>query len=361
MSVCTIYLPVELLTFSFHLHRGPEPKVLDFQTQQYKLLPILASAYAYWFSGLYMRVAYFVINEKIQKGDISQLPELHALSSGLKAFCSYGAMSGIEQCRLACGGHGFSSASGIPKIYTNITAACTYEGENTVLYLQVAKFLMKSFAQAQKGEQLKGLVSYLSEKTLDKCVMTSSLSPETVIAAYKHRASRLVNKAGNRVNELQSSGKPYHEAWNLSSVLFTQAAEAHCHCVVVQKFAKAVDKIEDVDVRKVILQLFQLYACYGIDNNAVDFLDDGFMTQEQMDMVRCRMTELLAEIRPNAVALVDAFDFSDHVLGSVLGRFDGNVYENLYKWAKDSPLNQSEVHESYHKHLKPLITGKSNL
>ena len=52
---------------------------------------------------------------------------------------------------------------------------------------------------------------------------------------------------------------------------------------------------------------------------------------------------LLAELRPNAVALVDAFDFTDHYLGSVLGRYDGNVYENLYKWAKASPLNKTEV------------------
>lgn len=67
------------------------------------------------------------------------------------------------------------------------------------------------------------------------------------------------------------------------------------------------------------------------------------MTQVQLDMVTERMLGLLGEIRPNAVALVDAFDYSDHMLGSVLGRYDGNVYENLYKWAKESPLNQTEV------------------
>lgn len=67
------------------------------------------------------------------------LLQLHASSSGLKAFTSNGAMAGIELCRLACGGHGYSHASGIPKIYVQTTAACTYEGENTVLYLQTAR------------------------------------------------------------------------------------------------------------------------------------------------------------------------------------------------------------------------------
>jgi len=66
--------------------------------------------------------------------------QLHATSSGLKAISSSSAMFGIEQCRLACGGHGYSQASGIPKIYVQATAACTYEGENTVLFLQTARF-----------------------------------------------------------------------------------------------------------------------------------------------------------------------------------------------------------------------------
>lgn len=60
-------------------------------------------------------------------------------------------------------------------------------------------------------------------------------------------------------------------------------------------------------------------------------------------MIDRQLTALLSKIRPNAVALVDAFDVQDDILGSILGRYDGNVYENLYKWAKSSPLNDKEV------------------
>ena len=56
-----------------------------------------------------------------------------------------------------------------------------------------------------------------------------------------------------------------------------------------------------------------------------------------------QLVALLGKIRPNAVALVDAFDFHDEIMGSILGRYDGNVYEELYKWAKSSPLNEKEV------------------
>jgi len=57
--------------------------------------------------------------------------------------------------------------------------------------------------------------------------------------------------------------------------------------------------------------------------------------------------DLLRKLRPNAVGLVDAFDFRDEILQSCLGAYDGNVYERLYEFAKQAPLNRTEVcHES---------------
>lgn len=57
--------------------------------------------------------------------------------------------------------------------------------------------------------------------------------------------------------------------------------------------------------------------------------------------------QLLAEIRPNAVAFVDAFDYPDEVLQSCLGRYDGQVYQALYDYAKSSPMNEKEVYGSH--------------
>ena len=47
--------------------------------------------------------------------------------------------------------------------------------------------------------------------------------------------------------------------------------------------------------------------------------------------------------RPEAVSLVDAFDWHESVLNSTLGRYDGNVYENMYEAAKNSPMNKTTV------------------
>lgn len=76
------------------------------------------------------------------------------------------------------------------------------------------------------------------------------------------------------------------------------------------------------------------------------FLQENILTDSQVTQVHQRIKELLTVIRPDAVTLVDAFDFQDVSLGSVLGRYDGNVYENLFEWAKTSPLNKAEVTSS---------------
>ena len=67
------------------------------------------------------------------------------------------------------------------------------------------------------------------------------------------------------------------------------------------------------------------------------------MCAQQIATLKMCFLRLLSDIRPEAVALVDAYDYSDHALGSVLGRYDGEVYENLYKWAQGSPLNKTDV------------------
>jgi hypothetical protein len=67
----------------------------------------------------------------------SDLPELHALSSGLKATCTAITADGIEAARRTCGGHGYSQLSGLPRLFASYVQNVTWEGDNNVLYLQV--------------------------------------------------------------------------------------------------------------------------------------------------------------------------------------------------------------------------------
>ena len=50
-------------------------------------------------------------------------------------------------------------------------------------------------------------------------------------------------------------------------------------------------------------------------------------------------SEVIGMTPREAVQITDAFGFSDYELGSVLGRYDGRVYETLWEEAKKDPVN----------------------
>ncbi|XP_069809763.1 peroxisomal acyl-coenzyme A oxidase 1 isoform X1 [Dendropsophus ebraccatus] len=361
---CTIAVRYSAVRHQSEIRPGePEPQILDFQTQQYKLFPLLATAYAFQFVGSYMNQTYHRITGDIQQGNLSELPELHALSAGLKAFTTWVASSGIEECRMACGGHGYSRSSGIPDIYVTFTPACTYEGENTVMMLQTARFLFKSYTAALSGERLEGMVSYLNDVSshrvqarplAGRSLVTDMNDLGSLVEAYKQRAAWLVVAACKNVQSDLQRGKRKEDAWNKNSVDLVRATDAHCHYVVVKLYVDKLSEILDLAAHRILSSLCLLYTLHGISRNTGDFLQAGLLTTSQLDQVQQRIKDLLAVIRPNAIALVDAFDYTDTQLGSVLGRYDGNVYENMFEWAKKSPLNKTQVHESFHKYLKPL-------
>ncbi|ELK12352.1 Peroxisomal acyl-coenzyme A oxidase 1 [Pteropus alecto] len=363
-KACTIAIRYSAVRHQSEIEPGePEPQILDFQTQQYKLFPLLATAYAFHFVGAYIKETYHRVNEDIGQGDLSELPELHALTAGLKAYTTWTASSAIEACRMACGGHGFSHCSGLPSIYVTFTPTCTFEGENTVMMLQTARFLMKSYDQVRSGKLLCGLVSYLNDLPSQRIqpqqvavwpAVLDISSPDSLTEAYKLRAARLVEIAAKTLQAELSHRKSKEVAWNLSSIDLVRASEAHCHYVTVKLFSEKLPKIQDKSIQAVLRNLCLLYSLYGISQKAGDFLQESILTDSQIAQVHQRIKELLTVIRPDAVALVDAFDFQDMSLGSVLGRYDGNVYENLFEWAKKSPLNKEEVHKSFYKYLKPL-------
>ncbi|XP_032893235.1 LOW QUALITY PROTEIN: peroxisomal acyl-coenzyme A oxidase 2 [Amblyraja radiata] len=288
--------------------------------------------------------------------NISSLPELHALSAGMKALMSATCTAGVETCRRACGGHGYSMLSGLPSLYGRVVASCTYEGENTVMLLQTARFLMKCLARVDSGQPLPQSVSYLSEPVSRYCSAkekTDFFKPFLYTEAYKHRAQRLIKDSGDKLQSLLQSGFEQYVAWNVTSAQLAKTAIAHCQYIVVKNFVEIIEGLKlEAEVQQVIKRLCDLHALTGILSNAGDFLYDGYITGKQLDLVTSSHLDLLALIRTDAVSIVDAFDYSDQQLNSAIGSYDGNSYQHLFEWAQKSPSN-AKVNLAYEKYLKP--------
>lgn len=168
----------------------PEPQIMDHVAQQLKLFPEIATGIAYHLSAEHMWELYNQTVDEINNGQYFRLPEIHALSCALKALCTTDACAGIERLRLSCGGHGFMTASNIGNIYGNAVAAYTYEGENTVLLLQIARFLVKSWSYLIEGKKMLPSVEYLRQGQQLNTFPKWDNSWECIIKALQYTAAQ---------------------------------------------------------------------------------------------------------------------------------------------------------------------------
>lgn len=88
---------------------GPETPVLDYTMVQVRILPLLAATFALHFTGKAMMNMYDENQKSKASGGSDMMADLHASSCGLKALSSTIAAEGLEVCRRACGGHGYSA------------------------------------------------------------------------------------------------------------------------------------------------------------------------------------------------------------------------------------------------------------
>lgn len=340
----------------------PEVQVIDHLTQQYKLFPAIAKSIIFKLTSDNLWDMYNQVTSELDKGDLERLPELHAIACCLKAVCTADAAKAVETCRLACGGHGYMTCSNLFGTYGMVTAACTYEGENTVLLLQTARYLLKVWNQAQKGLELVPTVQYLQKFLASNQRQTWDDSVPGIIAALQTVAAGKLRLASEHIEQRKRAGRTPEEAVNLTSIELARTADAHCRAFLVQSGYEMIEKSCQTAPAELVRALRDIYELYAYDE-ALKVVGDLllFTTISESDITRLqqKLEDALAAIRPNAVGIVDSFDIPDMVLGSALGAYDGNVYERLFEEAKKSPLNQEPVNKSFHMYLKPFM--KSNL
>lgn len=73
--------------------------------------------------------------------------EIHSIVSGAKALITWTTRDAIQECREACGGHGYLKDSGLGDLRNDQDPTVTYEGDNNVLQQQSSNWLLKQWSQ----------------------------------------------------------------------------------------------------------------------------------------------------------------------------------------------------------------------
>lgn len=333
-----------------------ENQVLDYTMVQHRILPLLAASYALFFTGRAM-INLYTENQKrmAEEQDVRRksdakpnpsgdlLADLHAISCSLKAFASTTAAEGLEVCRRACGGHGYSSFSGIGSWYADYLPTVTWEGDNYMLTQQVARYLLKSARAVLAGNGTDNDITRILKEFMRRQDVGAAFdvlgNDQDLVNAFAWRVAFFTFEALRHRDEDKRS-------WNSLQVDFWRLSTAFAQYQVVKNFYQALqdDKTRselDPATLSVLRSLFQLFALSHLTNHASDFSTSAATTMRQTQLARSERTlSLLEQIRPHAVRLVDAWKFPDWQLDSSLGRYDGRVYEDMFHRASEvNPLN----------------------
>lgn len=239
----------------------PEPKIIDHVTQQYKVFPAIAKVIVFKITAEFLWEMYNQVTHDLDKGDLERLPELHALSCCLKAVCTNEATQAVEICRLSCGGHGYLNSAGFQDIYGMVTAAQTYEGENTVMFLQTARYLIKAWNQALNKEKLTPTVAYLANYVNDSRPKFEN-SPQGILVAFQSAAAKKIAEANKHLEEKKKYLSP-EEAANQTGIELARAAELHCQAFLLQATIEVLQdsaKNASTKLGGVFIDLLNLYA-----------------------------------------------------------------------------------------------------
>jgi acyl-CoA oxidase len=112
--------------------------------------------------------------------------------------------------------------------------------------------------------------------------------------------------------------------------------------ILVENFSRALESSTlSPELIKTLNLCFQLYSLNAMDASARSFASTGATDEGSLDALPDRILDVMSQLRPHAVKLVDSWKMPDYLLNSALGRFDGKVYETIYDMAhRQNPLNK---------------------
>ncbi|XP_028162599.1 peroxisomal acyl-coenzyme A oxidase 3-like [Ostrinia furnacalis] len=256
-----------------------------------------------------------------------------------KPLLTWTVLDAAQQCREACGGHGFLKCANLGDIRSNHEPTVTYEGDNNVLSQQTGNWLLRQYEAALAGSAVDspiGTVTFLADyrrimQSTFMCTETSQLkTTEFIINTYKWLICWLLKETHEKYESEIASGLSKFQARTKSQVYRWK-----CLTRVYAEYLSIIFSLESIEKKEkelqpVMYKLFYLYGLWSLDKHLVEMYQGGYASGEAPTrLIRAAILELCSDVKGEVVSVVDALAPTDFVLNSVLGKSDGNLYQNI--------------------------------
>jgi acyl-CoA oxidase len=305
---------------------APEMPLLDYTTMQLRLLPRLATAYALdaALAGLVARYA----GTDTGNDDVK---EIEARAAALKAYASDWAVASLQECREACGGHGYLAENRITAMRADSDVFTTFEGANHVLYQLVARARLSEYRD-QFGElKLWGVARHIAGRAATRVTERNPIATrrtdadhlldlEFHAAALRYRDERLLGSLARRLKHRLDRGMDSFDALNECQDHAVVLGRAVAERLVLEGLHARIDACDDDALRPVLESLAALFALDRLRQHAGWFIEAGYIEPPKARAIRAQVNDLCRRLRPDAIALTDAFGIPDALLDAPIAR-----------------------------------------
>jgi acyl-CoA oxidase len=305
----------------------------DYLVHQRKLLPALAKTYALHFAQGHLVETMHDVQTAVhvhgQQIDERAQRELESRAAGLKVAQTWHATQTIQMCREACGGAGYLQENRLPHLKADTDVFTTFEGDNTVLLQLVAKGLLTGYRDtfgSLDGWGRIGFVADMVRETVLERTAARALIQRLVDAVpgrddevpmldrgwqlkmFEFREKHSLEGAIRRLRtNAATDGMAPFDMFNDVQDHVLKTAQTHIDRIVLEAFVAGVDRTTDPAARQLLDTLCDLYALSTIEADRAWFLEHGRLTASRAKLLTGTVNQLLRDLRPHLITLVDAF------------------------------------------------------
>jgi acyl-CoA oxidase len=333
---------------------GPSGKmevpVLDYRTNQRRLMPRLARTFALHFAQEDLNDHFHKVFSDPSVSDRDRR-QLETLAAGMKAMTTWHANDTIQQCREACGGAGYLAVNRFAGLKGDIDIFTTFEGDNTVLILLAARGLLTDYASDFGGMSPAEMVTFVAGQAVETVVerlfarkigqvisdavpsrdgQDNWLDREHHLDLFRWRQGHITASVANRFRRGLKEGYDPFEVFRAVADHAADAARAWIDVLCLEAFVRAIDAQEDLQVKAALNLVCDLFALYSIEEDKGFFQEHGRLGAPRCKAITREVNRLCNKVMAHSELLVDAFGIPDDILRAPIAmRDEGSVGASL--------------------------------
>lgn len=304
--------------------KNEEILLLDYQSHQKRLLPLLAKTYAANFAHEKLLQNFDEIFTKLAQSDgeeVEGMQDLEIFAAIMKATNTWHALNTLQQVREACGGNGFLQENHIVQLRADFDVYVTFEGDNTILCQLVGKRLLTDYSthmkEATNAEKIQYVTKDLVEKTRFK--FTALNHSNTIHELLKARVEIMTAHITKEFYHARKNNEDLEKVFNNNQNNVIELAKAYGDLILWNSFDEEVRKLPNTNDWKPLNNLKKLYGFTTIQQNMSWFLTENILTSHQAKELNHIVDTLYTILRPYAQEFVDAFGYEpEHLRAEIL-------------------------------------------